>query len=159
MVDGYISITMIFDAPPETVWKAWTEPERVKHWWGPKGFTAAVSKLDFRVGGTYLYCMRSPDGQDFWSTGEYREIIKNQRIVATDNFADEEGNIVPASHYGMSGKWPLELLVTLKFQEQDGRTRFTLQHEGIPSGENRDLAEEGWRESLKKLAEYLKTEK
>jgi uncharacterized protein YndB with AHSA1/START domain len=59
----------------------------------------------------------------------------------------------------MSGKWPLELLVTLKFQEQDGRTRFTLQHEGIPSGENRDLAEEGWRESLKKLAEYLKTEK
>ena len=159
MVDDDITITMIFDAPPQIVWKAWTEPEGVKRWWGPNGFTAAVSKLDFRVGGTYLYCMRSPDGQDFCSTGEYREIIKNQRIVATDNFADEEGNVVPASHYGMSGKWPLELLVTLNFQEQNGKTRFTLQHEGIPAGENRDLAEEGWRESLNKLAEYLKTEK
>jgi len=69
-------ITRIFDAPGELLWKAWTEPESVKRWWGPKNFTSPFAKIDLRVGGTYLYCMRSPEGQDFWSTGVYREIIR-----------------------------------------------------------------------------------
>lgn len=50
-------ITRIFDAPRELVWKAWTEPERVKRWWGPKVFTAPFVKIDLHVGGEYLYCM------------------------------------------------------------------------------------------------------
>ncbi|HMK53920.1 MAG TPA: SRPBCC domain-containing protein [Methanobacteriaceae archaeon] len=148
-------INRIFDAPPEEVWKAWTDPESVKHWWGPKEFTAPVSRIDLRVGGKYLYCMRSPDGQDFWSTGTYREIVPLHRIVATDSFADEKGNVVPASYYQMTGDWPLELLVTVTFQEQEGKTRLTLQHAGMPDSENRDLAKAGWNESLDKLAEYL----
>jgi uncharacterized protein YndB with AHSA1/START domain len=56
-------ITRLFDAPRELVWKAWTEPERVMHWWGPIGFTSPVSRIDLRVGGKYHSCMRSPDGK------------------------------------------------------------------------------------------------
>jgi uncharacterized protein YndB with AHSA1/START domain len=56
----------------------------------------------------------------------------------------------------MSGDWPLELLVTVTFEEDDGKTKLTLRHEGFPDGENRDLAKAGWNESLDKLAEYLK---
>jgi uncharacterized protein YndB with AHSA1/START domain len=148
-------ITRIFDAPGELLWKAWTEPESVKRWWGPKNFTSPFAKIDLRVGGTYLYCMRSPEGQDFWSTGVYREIIEPKLIVCTDSFSDEEGNLVPASYYGMNGDWPLELLVRVKFEALDGMTRLTLQHTGIPEGENRELTKAGWNESLDKLEDYL----
>ena len=91
-------------APPRgLVWKAWTDPERMKLWRGPKDFTAPVCKIDFRVGGAYYFCMRSPEGTDYWSTGVYREIIEKERIVCTDNFADGKGNVVSAGHYGMEG--------------------------------------------------------
>ncbi len=125
-------------------------------WWGPKDFTAPVIKMDFRVGGKYLWCMRSPEGEDYWSTGVYREIVEQEKLVTTDSFSDAQGNVVPASHYGMSGDWPLELLVTVIFEENDGKTKITLRHEGIPAGENRDLAKAGWNESLDKLSEYLR---
>ena len=72
-------ITRVFDAPREFVWKAWTDPERFMRWWGPKNFTSPVSKIELRVGGTYLKCMRSPEGRDFWSTGVYREIVPMER--------------------------------------------------------------------------------
>src|SRR3970282_1216695 len=113
-------ITRLLDAPRELVWKAWTEPERMMRWWGPKGFTAPVCKIDLRVGGVYLNCMRSPEGQDFWSTGVYGEIGVPERIVCTDSLADEKGNPVSASHYGMSGDWPAETLVTVTFEEHEG---------------------------------------
>jgi uncharacterized protein YndB with AHSA1/START domain len=137
-------ITRSFDAPRELVWKAWTDPEQVMRWWGPKGFTAPVAKIDFRTGGKYLYAMRSPEGEDFWSTGVYREIVPLERIVVTDSFADETGTIVPALHYGMIGDWPLELLVTLTFKEEKGTTKFSLRHEGIPLGQMSDLTKAGW---------------
>lgn len=100
--------------------------------------------------------MRSPEGQDFWSTGIYREIIENERIVSTDSFSDPEGNPVPASYYGMSGEWPQELLVTITFEELDGGTKLTLRHSGIPAGEMRDMTKEGWNESFDKLNVLLK---
>ena len=149
-------ITRVFDAPRELVWKAWTEPERFMQWWGPKGFTSPVCKIDLRVGGKYLSCMRSPEGKDYWSTGVYREIVEPERIVCTDSFADEEGNVAPATYYGMSPDFPLEMLVTVTFEEHEGKTKLTLQHVGIPAGENSDLAEAGWNESFDKLAESLK---
>jgi uncharacterized protein YndB with AHSA1/START domain len=150
-----IVITRFFDAPQELVWRAWTEPEFVMQWWGPKGYTSSSCKIDLRVGGTYLYSMRSPGGKDTWSTGVYREIERPGRLVFTDSFADERGNVVPATYYGLSPAFPAELLVTVSFEIQAGRTRLTLKHAGIPSGEMRDLTRAGWNESLDKLAGVL----
>jgi len=148
-------IERVIDAPREDVWKAWTDPEELKKWWGPKHFTAPTAKIDLREGGTYLYCMRSPDGQDFWSTGTYREIVPMERLVVTDSFADEQGNVVPGSHYGMGEGFPLEMLVTVTFEDEDGKTKLTLRHAGMPAGEMGEQAEAGWNESLDKLAESL----
>ena len=149
-------ITRVFDAPRELVWKAWAEPEHLKMWWGPKTFTAPMIKNDFRVGGSYLYCMRSPEGQDFWSTGVYREIVPMERLVCTDSFSDAEGNVVPASQYGLPGDWPSELLVTVTFEIVDGKTKITLRQVGIPAGEMSDMTAAGWNGSFDKLAESLK---
>jgi uncharacterized protein YndB with AHSA1/START domain len=152
-------IERIFDAPRELVWKAWTEPERMMRWFGPKGFTTPHCEIDLRVGGKILNCMRGPAGtdfdKDFWSTGVYREIVPLERIVCTDSFADEHGNVVPATHYGMTGDVPLEMLVTVTFEDLGGKTRMTLRHEGLPAGEMRDGAGVGWSESFDKLAEVL----
>lgn len=154
--DRALVITRVFDAPREMVWKAWTEPKRMMQWWGPKGFTAPVCKIDFRVGGKYLSCMRSPDGKDYWSTGVYREIDPPKRLVCTDSFADENGNVVPATHYGMGADLPLEFLVKITFEEQQGKTKMTLRHEGFPVGNMKDMTNVGWNESFDKLAEHLK---
>jgi len=150
-----LTITRVFDAPRGKVWKAWTDPEELKKWWGPKNFTAPVSKIDLRVGGKYLSCMRAPDGKDYWSTGVYREIVPMERIVVTDSFADEKGNVVPASHYGMTEDFPLELLVTVTFEQLGNKTKMVLRHEGIPEGMMRELTETGWSESFDKLAEHI----
>jgi uncharacterized protein YndB with AHSA1/START domain len=148
-------IRRILDAPREAVWKAWTDPGRFMRWWGPEGFTAPACEIDLRVGGKYLNCMRSPEGKDYWSTGVYRDIVPMKRIVYTDSFADEKGNVVPASHYGIQGDWPAELLVTVTFEEDGGKTVMTLQHEGIPPEIMSDC-EAGWSGSFDKLSEFLK---
>jgi uncharacterized protein YndB with AHSA1/START domain len=153
-------ITRILDAPRELVWKALTEPEYVKRWWGPKVFTTPVAKIDLRVGGEYLNCMRSPDGKDFWSKGVFREIIPLERLIMTDSFADEKGNTVPGTYYGMGPDFPLELLITVTFEEHEGKTKLTLRHSDISSlnATDRDNMELGWKESFDKLADELAKE-
>jgi len=148
-------IVRTFNAPREAVWQAWTEPERVMRWWGPKGFTAPVCKIDLRVGGKYLNCMRSPEGQEFWSTGKYLEIDAPSLLVCTDSFADADGNVVPATHYGMGADFPLELQIRVTFEGDAGITLMTLRHLGMPPGEMSDLCRAGWSESFDKLAASL----
>ena len=151
-----VLITRIFDAPRESVWKAWTDCERLMRWWGPKDFTTPLCKIDLRPGGDFQNCMRSPEGRDYCGKGTYREIVPLERIVCTDSFADKEGNIVPATYYGMSADYHLEMLVTVTFEEIEGKTKLTLQHTlgPVPASEH-DLCQQGWSESLDKLAGYL----
>ncbi|MFV8328269.1 SRPBCC family protein [Flavobacterium sp. ZS1P14] len=144
-----------FDTTRELLWEAWTNPEKFMKWWGPKNFTCPFCKMDFKVGGKYLYCMRSPEGRDFWGTGIFTEIVPMEQIVFTDSFADEKGNIVPATYYGMEG-FPLELQITVTFEEHDDKTKMTLIHEGIPSGKMIDLTNVSWNESFDKLEAILK---
>src|SRR3989339_394128 len=153
--DSALVITRIFDAPRETVFKAFSEPERMMRWWGPKDFTCPVCQIDFHIGGVYFNCMRSPEGKDYWSRGVYLEITEPQRIVCTDTFADENGNTVSPQQYGMSANWPAEAMITLTFDELDGKTKFTLRHSPIKPGKERDMCQQGWNESLDKLADYL----
>ena len=154
-VDQTLILTRVFNAPRDQVFKAWTQLQRMKQWWGPKGFTCPVFKLDLRQGGEYLNCVRSTDGKDYWSRGVYREIEVPQRIVCTDSFADEYGNLVSPEDYGMSPDWPSEALITVIFTEHAGKTRIMLQHSPIKPGLERDMCQQGWSESLDKLADYL----
>lgn len=148
-------ITRVFDAPRDLVFKSWTEPEHVMRWWGPKGFTCPVCKIDLRPGGVFFNCMRSPDGKDYWSRGVYLEIVKPERIVCTDTFADEKGNPVSPRQYGMSPDWPEEAQIAVTLAQHGRKTKFTLHHYPIKPGTERDMCQQGWNESLDKLEDYL----
>ena len=148
-----LTIERIFDAPRERVWAAWTDPEKLMRWWGPKGYTSHTARLDLREGGRLVNVMRSPEGQDIWGTGVYREIVPLERLVFTDTFADENGNPVHASHYGFGDDFPADLLVTVTFEElPGGKTRMTMVHSGLPAGEVHEQTGIGWNESLDKMA-------
>jgi len=152
-------VERVFDAPRERVWMAWTDPDLVKRWWGPKGFTAPVCRISLRTGGSYFFCMRSPEGKDYCNTGFYREIVPLERIVATNSFADEKGNIVSSTSYGMNAGFAREMLQTVTFEEKGGKTKLTVSHAGIPPGEDTENARKGWSQSLDKLADLLTSER
>ena len=149
-----IVINRVFNLPVSVVWLAWTDAEYFKKWWGPRGFTCPSSKMEAKVGGKYLSCMRGPDGKEFWSTGVVKELIPERKLVVTDSFSDDKGNIKPASEYGMPGDWPKELLITLYLEEADGATKMKLKHQGIPA-EMREDCIKGWNESFDKLEENI----
>jgi uncharacterized protein YndB with AHSA1/START domain len=149
-------ITRVFDAPRELVWKAWTDPQYAMQWWGPKGFTSPVCKVDFRVGGKFLFCMRSPEGQEFWTGGEYYEIVPPEKIVFSMYFADADGNKVAAEHYGVEHQADAAVHDVVLLEDLgNGQTRLT--YTGNESMEDATSSGqvEGWKEILDKFAGVL----
>ena len=151
-----LEITRIFDAPRELVFEAWTRPERFVQWWGPIGFTTPSCEIDLRPGGVLRFCMRSPEGQDIWCGGVFLEVVPPSRLVYTDYFADEAGNRVPPTDYGLSAEWPVEAQVTVTFEDYNGKTKLTLRHyAGAAPAAEIDGANQGWNQSFDRLSEYL----
>lgn len=148
-----LTLSRIVNASRDKVFKAWTEPSQIMRWWGPKGFTCPSCKVDLRVGGTFLYCMRSPEGKDFWGKGIYREITPGQKLVYVDSFADEKGNQVSPKTHGLSAEWPAESLVTVTFTDEGNKTKLTLQHTDVPDNAEGDMCKKGWGEMLDRLVE------
>ena len=109
--DERILITREFDAPRHLVWKAWTTPELVGRWWSGNRGETTVAEIDLRVGGTWRYVMVTDDGFEAAFRGEYREIVPNERIVATEVY---------------EGMPEAEALNTVTFAEADGRTTLTM---------------------------------
>ena len=146
-------VTRVFDAPRELVWKAWTDPKYVMQWWGPKGFTAPVCKMDFRVGGKFLCCMRAPDGQEGWNGGEYHEIVLHEKIVFSMYFADSKGNKVDPAEYGSEHEAIEDARDMVLFEDMgNGRTKLTfLGNEPMESAKDSGQLE-GWNEIFEKLA-------
>ncbi len=158
-------ITRVFDAPREKVWRAWTEPEKIMKWWGPENFTSPVAKVNFKVGGEYLYCMRgkaSPDQPvtDFWSGGKYLEIIPYEKIVCTDRFSNENGDLIDPVLFGVPEEFPKENIMTVNFYKLGNKTRLTILYETDSEAELEAMIntkmKEGWEASLEKLAQSLK---
>lgn len=148
-----MTVTRIFEAPRELVWKAWTDPKYVMQWWGPKDFTAPHCKIDFRVGGKFLCCMRTPDGQELWNGGEYHQIIPFEKIVYSMYFSDPEGNKVDSSAYGIEHEAIENAYDVVTFEDLgNGRTRLTLiGNETMESAKDSGQLE-GWNQILDKIA-------
>jgi uncharacterized protein YndB with AHSA1/START domain len=151
--DREIIITRIFNAPRDLVWKAWTDANHVAQWWGPKGFTTRVTKLDLYPGGQSQYVMIAPDGTEYPVKGVFQEIVPFERIVTTDEF-DE-------AYAATNTDLPQGMIVTVLFEDLGEKTKLTLQilH---PTVDDRRKHEEmgvvdGWNSTLDCLEEHLET--
>jgi uncharacterized protein YndB with AHSA1/START domain len=141
--DRELVITRVFDAPCKIVFEAWTKAEHLVRWFGPSDFTLPFCEIDFRVGGSYRFCMRSPEGEDHWVWGEYHEIARPEAIKFTWNREDADGKIWTST------------VINLTFVEHEGGTRFTLR-QGL--FEKRPFCEEhgfGWSQALDRLGGFV----
>lgn len=142
--DDELLIERVFDAPRELVWRAWTRPEHLMRWWGPKDFTVVAYDMDFRPGGDYRSCVRDPKGGDHWMAGTYREITPEERIVMTFRWED--------------GAMGVDNVVTVSFADApDGRTRFTFYQTPFATVEARDSHVGGWTGLIDNMSAYLET--
>jgi len=146
-------VTRIFDAPRELVWKAWTDPKYVMQWWGPKGFSSPACKMDFRVGGKSLFCMRAPDGYEGWNAVEYHEIVPYEKIVSSMYFSDPEGNKIEPEQLGLENE-TIEGAYDVTIFEDLGNGQTRLTHTGNePMESAKESGQfEGWVETLDKIA-------
>jgi uncharacterized protein YndB with AHSA1/START domain len=157
---GEFVIERVVDAPRGTVFKAWTEAERLARWFGPKGCTITQAKMELSPGGACRFCMRMPDGRDIWGRWVFREIVAPARIVFVSSFSDEKGGL--ARHPAIA-HWPLEILTTITFEEQGAKTRITVRWaphmptaaEREAFGNGRDMMRMGWTGTFEQLEAYL----
>lgn len=153
-------ISREFNAPRELVWKAWTEPERMKEWFGPKGVTSRYAKMDFRPGGSYHYSQVTPDGKEMWGKAVYREIIAPEKIVWVQSFSDKDGGF---TRHPLSPTWPLQMLTEAMFSERGGKTTVTIKwlpldatNEELQTFDGaRGGMTQGWAGTFDQLTEYL----
>jgi len=120
------------EAPAGAVWQVWNDADLIKQWWGPRGYSAPVIHNDLRVGGSYLWSMKSAEGRMFWNTGVYNEVEPNKKIVATMSFANQEGRAIPGAQAPVLGRWPDKIIVITEFSELNGHTRVAVTEVGIP---------------------------
>lgn len=142
--DRSLTITRVFDAPRDLVFRAWIDPDRMRNWIGPRGFTSSQHQFDVRPGGAWRLCLHQPNGgRDLWQSGVYREIDAPQRLAFTFAWDQEDGS---------RGN---ETLVTITFEERDGKTEMTFHQAVFDTTANRDGHRGGWNSSFDRLADYL----
>lgn len=153
-------LTRAFDAPVERVWKAWTQPEHVKQWWGPMGFTCPLADMDVREGGRSLVCMRAPEeygGGDMYNTWTYARVIPNERLEYILNFTDQDGNVLNPTDIGLSPGIPRHVPHEITFKDLgNGKTEITVKEFGYTTEQERELSRQGMEQCLDKMAESLK---
>jgi uncharacterized protein YndB with AHSA1/START domain len=135
-----LEITRVFDAPCELVFAAWTHPDHLASWFGPQGFTCSAVTVDARPGGRWRACIRSPEGEDHWMHGVYREVSAPERLAFTFAWEAQEQ----------------ETLVTIGFADLDGKTEMTFTQTGFPTAAERDGHHEGWTSAFDDLTGFIR---
>lgn len=145
--DREIRIARVFDAPRELIWTVWTDPNHVAQWWGPRGFSTKIEKMDVRPGGIWKHVMRGPDGTLYPNKSKFIEVVKPERIVMRHGGAKKGGPAV-------------QFVATWTFVPRGKQTVVTL-HSVFPTAAKRDQviklygAVEGGKQTLARLGEYL----
>ena len=145
--EATVTLTRVYDAPRDLVWRAWTDPKHMAQWFGPRGFTSSVPELDVRIGGNLRIIMHGPDGNDYPMKGVFREVVPPERLVFSNIAVDNDGNHL------------LEGETTAILEAQGVKTKLTLRTyaKGLVPMAPQMLAgmEAGWSQSLDKLEELV----
>lgn len=149
-----------FEVSREALWKALTEPEEMKQWWGPKGVPVIAAEMDFRPGGTYHYGLKTPDGGAMWGLFVYSEIEAPSRIVVVSSFSDANRGL---TRHPASETWPLRVHTTFLFEEKDGGAELTVRARPFEASAEEiatftgalDAMNNGWAGTFEQLGAYL----
>ncbi|CAD5270850.1 MULTISPECIES: SRPBCC family protein [unclassified Imperialibacter] len=139
--DRELRISRLFDAPIGLMWEVWTDPNHLKNWWGPDGFTNTISKMDVRNGGEWSLVMHGPDGTDYPNESVFTEVIEHKKIVYKHTS-------------------PPSFVTTVEFEPQGDKTLMHW-HMLFESREQfievvkKYGADEGLKQNIEKLAQYL----
>ena len=156
-----MTLTRTFDAPVADVWKHWSDSEKVMKWWGPKGFTSPLAKMDFREGGVSLVCMRAPKefgGFDMYNTWTYKKIVPHERIEFTLNFTDKDGNKLDPAQMSLPPGIPKDVPHVITFKAiGDNKTEMTVVESGYTTDQAVETSRAGLAECLDKMAQSLKS--
>ena len=138
----FLALDRTYPVAPEKVWRAWTDPEAVKRWWGPgPGDAVSLAELDVRVGGRFRIVFGGPDGKAHECAGIYREVVPNRKLVFTWTWP----NSTPER----------ESLVTVTLRSAGKGTELVFLHEQFVDEKVRDDHERGWSGSFDKLEHFL----
>lgn len=152
-------ITRIIDAPVELVWQAWTDPVHVMRWWGPKYYTSPSAKIDLRVGGKFIFCMRAPaeqGGQDSYTSGVYTKIVPLERLEFTQGMSDKDGNRIDPGSVGLPPDFPQEMDTVIQFNRKGDLTELIITESHWKASPMAVFAYAGMHESLDKMSAVLK---
>lgn len=137
-----LTLSRRYPVAPEKVWRAWTDAQAVRKWWGPgPGEPVSVAELDVRVGGRFRIVFGGPDGKAHECAGVYREVVPNRKLVFTWSWPNTTPERVS--------------VVTIEFKKIDEGTELVFKHEQLFDEKVRDDHKRGWSGSLDKLAAYL----
>lgn len=150
-----LTITRSFDVPVSRLFSAFATAEALRQWWWPEGLHADRIDYDFREGGHYFISMSGFEHGGGGMTGDFEQIIRDERIVMTDEFADKQGKPIAASQAGLPGNWPSTVYITFEFEsDTDASSKLLLSQQGIPNEMQADCVK-GWSESFDKLEQFL----
>lgn len=154
-------ISRVFKAPRALLFRLWTQKEHVEKWFGPKGFEMVASTFDLRPGGTFHYCMKTPQGQEMWGKAYYRDVVQDKRIVWVTTFSDAQGGL---GRHPFAPDWPQEMLTIATFEDHPEGTRLTINWTPMNATEaeqkvfdsSHDSMKGGWTGTFEQLDDYLK---
>lgn len=149
--DQEVNISYIFNAPREIIFKAWTDPEQLLQWFAPDGCTIYFKEIDVRTGGSYQSCIADTIHGDCWVKGIYKEVLFPERIVYTAIISNEAGESISPLDAGMDADWPMETVVTITFEEEDGKTKVNLRQTVSETIAKRTGAHPSWIKMLTRL--------
>ena len=158
--DFYFTISRVFDSPVEKVWDAWTSPEKLKAWFGPKGFEILENHLNLKVGGSYHYGLKTPEGKKFWGYWKFLDIEKSKHLMFLMSFADENAKVVK---HPWNDNWPLYIHAEISFLDIKGKTKLTVTLKPYEASNNEyetfvqgaDSMKQGWDGTLEQLENFL----
>jgi uncharacterized protein YndB with AHSA1/START domain len=147
-----LKVERVFDAPRDLVWKAWTDPDQLAAWWGPRGWATTNYKFEFKPGGMWHYCMRGPDGMESWGRGIFKEIVAPERFSYVDEFSNPDG--------GVDENMPGSIFIENVFEDLGGSKTKLVSRSELQSAEQlKSLVEmgmlQGLTETWDRLAEFL----
>jgi uncharacterized protein YndB with AHSA1/START domain len=155
-----IVVRRLIDAPPGRVWKAWTDANEVKRWWGPTGYTSPTCVIDLKEGGKYIFAMQAPPeqgGHTMYVAGTYGKIVKTTLLEFTQTMADKEGNPLKPSATGMSADFPEGIRTTVELKAyRAGMTELIVTEYDWAPGQMFVYSMAGLHETVDKLIQYLK---